>query len=240
MRHKYLLITGIVLLSACKKDQEEAPLEVSGEYQTGTTLHAAPIELYTRAGLVNNAQVVDAFIQRNSIRTPYFFSRTDVPLGGTTPSRLSINASGQAKLIAPGQPGADTLRAQVISQQPDRLVLAGPDSTSRIVSLPLNRCDFLEEKVQLVVPAKRTRDFSSSTGYGRSTRYLPIKVIGIRNRQLYIPFLSWAVKHTGTQTGTCMTAAFGSWNFFDPAILSQLTTGDTIVVQRREISLHKQ
>ncbi len=227
-----------MLLSSCDKEDDPSSA-LPGKYQSATTIVATPIEMYTKDGLVKDALLVDKFLARE--RTTYF-SRVDVPVDDGSSFSLTIGNNKQATLITTSPLDKITVQAEVVSQTSSYFTLADVDSISASFSAgPRSRCDLLREQVTLVLPEKNCGGLPFSTAYSQLCKYRPTRAIIIRDNKLYLPLFSWLIKTVAPppNRGACFSAYSGVQNIFNPAMLAQLTTGDTLVVQVKEVALLK-
>lgn len=239
MKHIYasclLLVTA---LASCHHDVENLAPDLTGTYVARNIITAAhPIALYTKNGLENNPAVVTRFLARRPSLASYF-SVSDVPLPSGSTLRLTFRANNRATVLATTPTYTDSIRAEVGGRQATFFLLQNLDSTlsySPSSYMGCNRISLLADYVRGTAPGKRC--FAAPTIgnlNGQACRERPVRVIGVRGGQLYIPFYSWLI-----QTGGCYTALSGEWNTFGEGVVGQLATGDTLVVQEREIALHR-
>jgi hypothetical protein len=252
MRQLCLLILGALVLISCRKGNEEVrpPLvgALAGEYQSGSSIiAAAPITMYTATGQINNAALVDRFLTRHlGTSAPIYFSRTDVPITNGSVRTITLEANDQTTEVQSLATTRVTSKAVVTSRTPQYLVLTGVDSVailSGINFLP-NPCALKGEMVRTTSSVKVCRPLPLSTGYSQTCKHRPVQALGLRYGQLYIPALSWILKSSTTRTLAnptthCTYAVGNQREVFNPAVLNQLATDDTLVVQSREIALIK-
>jgi len=239
----YPLALGLLVAAGCSKDKNEPEAKpvLDGEYQVSNTLVAAPITMYTKDGPVSNQALIDRFLSRRTWAVS-LFSRTNTPIPTTSSLAVVIKGNNRAYFIstAPGASRSDTLKTDITAQQAKYAVCTERDSISVLTSTnATGRCDVLTGQMQAELPVKRCVPLSMATGYSRQCRFRPVRVLKIDAGQLFIPQLSWLVQSGQTPYGTCGFASSGAWNVFNTGVLSQLTAGDTIVVQERTIALLK-
>lgn len=240
----YKFVTIGILLCSCSKSKEEAPLVLAGEYQTDNTIVAAnPIMVYTKNGPVNNQQLIDGLIRRQGLT--YRFSRTDVPVNYNAELNIIIDANNHARLIDKYNNGGtqytSTFTASVTTQLPRYFVLANNDSATFLNGYTYgsqNQCTLLADKIKTVYPARNCKNLPPTTGFSQVCKFRPFRVITIRDGKLFLPYFTWLVK-SNQQAASCTIAYVGETNTFNPAVINQLATGDTIVAQVREIALLK-
>jgi hypothetical protein len=239
MKHSYLLAASLLLFSACGKD-DEPELNLPGEYQAENRIAATSINMYTSNGQVNNTGLIDKFIRRNRVED--YFSRTDVAIPSGNTLTLSIDSNNKATFVstASSPQRTDTLKAEIISRSQDHLALAEFDSISTFTSTQSNRCGDLSQSMAQVQPSKRCRPVAFSAGTtSQVCRYRPASALLIKDGGLRLPFLSCMI--VNRQGGNnCGNGYSGVRNMFNTAVLNQLRTGDTIVVQVREVPFIKQ
>lgn len=239
--YSFLCLTAI-LCGSCGKDENDAPFVLEGEYQSAPTVVASnPIVLYTRNGQIDKPEVIDKFLRRNSWIS-VSFSRANVALPTDESFHLTIRANNGAALISQYQTYSDTIEAEVTDKTADYVVLANRDSTGFLVSPASSRnaCVQLADKIKAVYPGRRCVPVSIAAGtYENACKIRPVRVIGIKNRQLFIPQLNWVITHSD-QLFTCGQAQADEWNILNPAVTGQLGVGDTLVAQERRITLLKQ
>jgi hypothetical protein len=245
----YSLCLGSLLLAGCSK--EKSPFITAGEYETGTVIQSAPIQLFTKDGLVDNPQVVDKFL-RQKFWTTVAFSRTDEPYSGSA-FKLRIEADKRAFLISNNGTHSDTIKAFLTSQTDRYLVLSYADSvTGRgAVSKPIpgqqSPCELLYTKIKSEYAGVHFYPVAYASGTDMYVpRERPILVISIKNGQLFLPQFSWIIASTHVinsgpypLTNRCGMAQNNDRNVFNSAVISQLTVGDTIVVQERGVPFQK-
>jgi hypothetical protein len=237
-KYFYPFVFGVLVVNGCGKDPE-APLVLSGIYQSGTTsLVATPIRMYTKNGEVNNPPMLDHFLYRH-FRSWGPFSRIDIP-SGTRVFTLTVRSNKRATLtntnVAPG----DSVQAEVLVQKPTSFVLANLDSVDVLSAGGAStRCDRLDELIGNTHRGKRCTAVPATTGYGFNCRIRPVRLITIEGRQLVIPQFNYVIIAGYPAANSCEVVRAEEWNTFNPAILNQLVTGDTIVVQEQEIPLTK-
>lgn len=239
MKHSYLLASSLLLFSACGKD--DAPeLSLPGEYRAENRIVATAINMYTSNGQVNNNTLIDKFIRRHQVGS--YFSRIDVPVPAGNSLTLSISSDNKATFVsmAPNDPRSpDILKAEILSRLQDHFVLAEFDSVNLASSVSSDRCEQLSRNMMLELPNKRCRALPPVTGFSQQCRYRPTSVLLVKDGNLRLPFFSWLIKNQ-QGLGYCSNAYNGVRNIFNTTVLNQLRTGDTIVVQVREVPFIKQ
>jgi hypothetical protein len=234
----YPLALGLLLaLGGCGKDEPAAAaLVLTGTYESTATLRAAePITMYTANGQVSNDALIDHFLVR--CRATAGFSRTDQP-APTPPLRVAIAPSRQVTFTS----SADTLQANIIDQSAQHLLLAVGDSLSwpAPVLSSTDWCGRLAASVKRYYPAQRYVEAPAQAGtFVRYGIYRPVRMLTIRDGELYVPLFSWVVKAARPGQGMCYQYVGFEWNAFNPAVRTQLAAGDTIVVQGREVALRR-
>jgi hypothetical protein len=232
----YLLLAAAALLTSCQKDSERIAYSLSGVYTAENTLRAAnPIGMYTSAGQVTNAAVITRFLAKRQNLSDYF-STTDVAIPSNTSLRLVFRANNRATLLSTAPNYSDSIRAEVTDQQVASLRLQNLDSVTTLASASYSctKVSELAGYIKEVYPGKRCRNLPLASGYSQYCRQRPVRVVGARGSQLYVPYFSWLVQADG-----CFVAYSGEWNMFNRAVLNHLAAGDTVVVQEREIALRK-
>ena len=239
MKH-HLTSLALLLLAGCGK-APKIELPLTGEYETGPTIVANPIVMYTENGPVNNPQLVDKFLSGKQLGPPFFF-RTDVPNNDFYAFKLTIATNSQATLVSQSLTNPATKKAEITARNAEYFVLTEVDSVSISNSnTNSNRCSLLGHKLKTIYPAQRCKSLPLSTGYSQICRFRPVQVVTIRDGRFFLSVLSWMVQ-TGPSAATgsfCGLSSAGERNTFNPAIAAQLIDGDTIVVQQREIALLK-
>jgi hypothetical protein len=245
----YSLCLSGLLLAGCSK--EKSPFVIAGEYETGTVIQPAPIQLFTKDGLIDNPQVVDKFLRQKFWKS-VAFSRTDEPYSGSA-LKLRIEADKRAFLISNTGTRVDTIKAFLTSQTDRYLVLSYADSVTGGVPIikPMpgqqSPCELIASKIRSESEGVHYYPVAYASGtaaYVATVR--PILVIAIKNGQLFLPQFSWIIASTHVissnpypVTATCGMAKDKERNVFNPAVVNQLTVGDTIVVQERDIPFQK-
>jgi hypothetical protein len=225
-------------LAACHREAENPSPDLTGTYVAAATIVAAhPIVMYTQAGQVTDQAVLTRFLTRRPNQTGYF-SATDAPIPSNQTLKLTFRDNNRATLLFGTGTRADSLRVEVTNREPASFLLQQLDSTNQFgVSSGQSTCDRvgkIAEYVRGVVAGKRCRMVSPSTGYSSFCRVRPVRMVGVRDGQLYVPYYSWLI-----QAGGCYTAVSGEWNTFGQGARGQLGAGDTLVVQEREVALHR-
>ena len=238
MKH-HLYSLALLLLAGCGKDPG-IELPSPGDYETGPTIVANSIVMYTKNGQVNNPQLVDKFLSGKQLGPPFFF-RTDVANNDFF-FKLTISTNSQATLVSQGLTNPVTKKAEITTRNPEYFVLTEVDSVSISSSNTYaNRCSLLGQKLKTVNPVQRCKSLPLSTGYSQICKFRPVQVVTIRDGKFFLSVLSWMVQ-TGPSAATgsfCGLSSGGERNTFNPAMVTQLIDGDTIVVQQREIALLK-
>ncbi|NVO85100.1 hypothetical protein [Hymenobacter terrestris] len=234
MKQSYFALFLLTIsLGSCSKDGENIPLVLEGEYRAaGTVLAANPIVMYTSRGQIDNQAVIDRYLKRHARYNPSF-SRTNIIFPGTT--TLAIRANNKAALISSYQTRHDTTEAEITDRTTDYFVLANLDSVGPIRK-PFSikdGCSMLADRIKVAYPGERCRPDSSF--FSSSCKNRPVRVIRIQDEKLFIPQFSWLIR-----TATCGITQSGEWNLLDSAVLGQLRSGDTLVVQERQVELLKQ
>lgn len=229
----YLLLLGSIFLNSCSKGEETQPV-LAGSFQSEPVISGTDIKMYTSAGQVENRVLVDKFLSRRQNLTGYF-SRVDVPIPATISLTLAFRGNNRVTLLSKGATSADSTLTEIISQTPQRLVLALIDSVNILQNEPQNRAEQLSALMQAEQPGQRCYrvPFASGT-YAQSCRMRPIRVITRHDGKLFLPQLSWLIQSSGAYW-----AYSGVQNTFNTAVISQLVVGDTLVVQAREIPFSK-
>lgn len=236
MKHYPLLFLALFGLSNCQKDPAQPLLALPGEYFSASELVARPIRMYTQQGEVRNTALIENFIQREYI--PTAFQRTNLAIGDSL-LVLSIPAAGPATLFSNSLYPRRDAQAEVTAQTRDFFVLTRVDSTNQMVpQLPLPRCSMLVDQLKQALPAKRCYRLSPATGYAQLCRVRQAYAITIRDGQLFLPLMTYAVK-SASAGESCRYAQTNEWNLFNPALRSQLQAGDTLVLQVNEVALLK-
>lgn len=228
-----------MLLTGCGKDREAQPV-LEGSYQAGSVISAADITMYTSAGRVDNQALVDKFLARHKNLSNYF-SRVDVPLPATYSLTLAFRGKSQATLLSKGPTSTDSVLTEITAQSAQRLVLANKDSVVilRNVTASQNRAEQLSDLIPSERPGQHCQYASSSSGtVALSCRVRPLRVITSHDGKLFLPQLSWLIQVSDGYR-TSGWAYSGVQNTFNTAVLNQLSAGDTLVVQAREIPFSK-
>ena len=239
-QHYSFLFLLAVSLGSCGKDREDIPLVLEGEYRADNVLLAAnPIIMYTRNGRVDNPAAIDGFMKRNQWAGVTGFSRTNVDISSEATFTLAIRADNRATLVSRYQTSYDTIKAEITSKAVNYFVLANADSIGPLLlSNASNPCVQFIQKVKLIYPGEQCKLLSPATGYGKSCKIRPVRIIGVKDRKLFIPQFSWLFKSSGPNS--CGYSQLNEWNFFNTAAPAQLSSGDTLVIQERQIALLKQ
>ena len=236
-KYCYLLGVGALLLGGCGKDKEPS-LVLAGNFQAASTISAAAIEMYTSAGRIDNPALVDAFLARRKNLAEYF-SRVEVPLPAAFSLTLAFRSNDRATYLFKNATTTDSLATEIISRSAQRLVLASLDSIGGISNATPGRT----EQLANLIPAERAgkRCLYIPSGTNLAAQYCKerqIRLVTLHDGQAFVPQLSW-IMQTGDSYGRSYWAYSGVQNAFNPAVVSQLRAGDTLVVQAREIPLLK-
>jgi hypothetical protein len=239
-KYCYTLLAGSILFCGCSKEKETPVLE--GEYQTGTTIESAPIQLFTKDGLVDNQAIVDRFLTRRPWSTSYF-SRVNVAVPNGSSLMLTIQSNKKALLVSKYGTSTDTLKAVFTSQTDQYLVLSHVDSirTPILNRIPYpSRCQQLADKIKTEYPGKHDYPIALVSGTQEYfSKVRPIEVIAIKKDKLFLPQFSWSVESSGAYGSKCGISSSRERNVFNKAVINQLVIGDTIVVQERMVELVK-
>jgi hypothetical protein len=233
----YLFLSSVILLAGCSKDKENQ-LVLEGNFQAGSAISAADIRMYTSTGQVNNQSLVDNFLARHKNQATYF-SRVEVPLPSTFSLTLAFRVNNRVTLLSKGATSTDSILTEITSQSPQRLVLATIDSVNMPHPTPQNRAELLSAQMVGERSGQRCFNVSISSGtYSQYCRERIIRVITRHDGNLFLPQLSWLIQ-SSSPYGSFGWAYSGVQNTFNTAVLNQLTAGDTLVVQAREIPFSK-
>lgn len=231
------LLAGLALLTGCHKDAAITSYTLSGKYVADNTLVAAnSITMYTKNGQVTNQAVVTRFLARKQWLTSYF-SPTDEPINTGSTLSLAFRANNRAALLTTAPGYIDSIQTEVLDKQANTFILQNLDSVGYFGSATSGcsvRLAQLADYIKNFYPKKHCQNVSPATGYSQYCQQWPLRVVKVRDGQLFIPYYSWYV-----QANSCYLAYRAEWNTFNPAILNQLAAGDTVVVQEREIRLRK-
>lgn len=221
----------------------------TGEYETGSTIQAAPIQVFTKDGLIANQQVVDKMLSRQAW-SGMGFSRLDAPAAGNS-VKLTIGADKRALLLLKSGGRTDTIKAVLTAQNSRYLVLSYVDSVmGRVLVSPPNPtqqspCDLIASKVKSEYSGVRYYPVAHASGTAQYVaRERPIIVIPIRDNKLAWPLFTWSVSSTrlmgaGPYLSGCGLGRSNERNVFNQDVVNQLSTGDTLVVQERSIPFQK-
>lgn len=227
-----LALVFVALFTGCSKDEAAASFDSTGQYKLASTITTNPIVMYTRNGIVSNQQVLDNFLIRKQLPTPVFY-RNDVPNNVFSDFTIDINRNNQATISYQTNSNTATVNAEITTRTPQYLVLAHTDSVFVGSNLPV---DILQENIVLI---KRMLRCTTSPLISKCMNR-PFTVTAIQNNKLFLPLFAWLIQ-TGPTTTIRGGLTIGSAiNIFNPAIVNRLATGDTIVVQTRELALRKQ
>jgi hypothetical protein len=236
-RHFYVFFTSAIALASCSKDKETQPV-LAGSFQAGSVISAADIRMYTSTGQVNNQSLVDKFLARRQNLATYF-SRVDVPIPATYSLTLAFRGNNRVTLLSKGATSTDSVLTEITSQSSQRLVLANMDSINIPWGEPQNRAEQLSALMQGEQPGQRCHSVPFASGtYSQFCRVRPIRVVTSHDGKLFLPQLSWLIQSSGA-FGSAYWAYSGVQNTFNTSVINQLTAGDTLVVQAREIPFSK-
>lgn len=243
MKHlTFLLVSGLLILAGCRKDEPEAKAGLTGDYLLGNVISTAPIVMYTQGGPITNQALIDRFLARRSL-PPSMFSRTDAPVPNGASFTLQIEANKQARFINTSPGSRDTVTMDITSQLPNYVVLTRRDSatsatsSSGLVYTP-SRCETLGEQMEVENPIKRCKTAISAAGISTRCRSRPLYLLKINAGQLHIPQLSWSIASSRANS-SCGSSLGNVWNLFNQGVVTQLAAGDTVVVQERSVALLK-
>ena len=232
-------LAGTLLLAGCHKDKEaEVAPDLTGTYTASATVRAAhPIVLYTKDGQVNDQNLINRFLKRQPSFFAEYFSATDQTPNTGAITQLAFRGNGRATLLTSYSSYKDSVLTKVVARPAGGLLLQYVDTTGVYTNIGLpcdTRINALAVYVRNFNAPTQCTALNPATGYSQYCRINPIRLVGVRDGQPFIPYLSWCLR-----IGTCSFAQGGEWNTFNPAILSRLVAGDTLVVQEREIALQK-
>lgn len=235
------------MLVGCSKEKE--PFVVAGEYETGSTIQAAPIQVFTKNGLVADQQVADKILNQQAWRG-MGFSRLDMPASGNS-VKLTIGADKSALLLLKSGNRTDTIKAVLTSQNSRYLVLSYIDSVmgralvSNSNPTQQSPCEAVAGKVKSEYAGVSYYPVAHASGTAQYVaKERPIVVIPIKNNQLTWPLFSWLISSTrslgsGPYTSKCGIGYSNERNIFNQDVVGQLSAGDTLVVQERLIPFQK-
>ena len=236
MKNYYRWLAGTLLLAGCRHDAEVTP-DLTGTYTASTTVQAThPIALYTKDGQVTDQGLLDRFVARR-IWLAGYFSTTDLTVNAGVTTQLAFRGNDRVTLLTTSASSRDSSQTRLVARQSGSFLLQYVDTLGAYTGIGLpcdTRINTLAVYVRNFNAPSQCVALSPATGYSQHCRINPIRLVGVRDGQLFIPYLSWCLR-----IGTCSFAQGGEWNTFNPAILSRLAAGDTLVVQEREIALQK-
>jgi hypothetical protein len=235
----YPLGLGLIALAGCKDTPKEEPrFDASGTYTITTVPVAGAVRMFTRAGEVNNAQLIREFSQRKYSGLFYSPGVISPYLTG----ELAFDGSGKATLtttaVQMGSTVTNKLVCDVTSQTPTNLLLTSQlPAVYNVPSTP-DACYSIVRDIKGLSPVYTCTALPPTTGSSSQCQYKPVFVLNLRGTQPSLALLSY-IFSAANANQTCNIAYRNDFNIFNTAITSRLSAGDTLVVQESELPLVK-
>ncbi|TWV93955.1 hypothetical protein [Chitinophaga pinensis] len=235
----FSLFSLAVLCFACSKDKQTNPFgdDVKESYKSGTTLEIQDLALYTKTGIVYDAETIKQFLdihlpdEQSSLRKYFYWNQTSA-----TDHHIAIAVD----FLADNKVRFNTKLTQIISKTDTSMVLEEIDATD-VPKAGTAPCDVAHDKVAKITP------LSNCPG-GACTTYRKTYPIMIKGGKYYLPTLYFMAINTHIEyvfgmpaTITCfkLSQDYPMLNFVNPALSEAMTANDTILVQSAQIALEK-
>lgn len=228
-----------LLCFACSKDKHTNPYgdDVKESYQSGTTLEIQELALYTKTGIVHDAETIKQFLDihlpdtQSSLRKHFYWNQT-------TATDLDIAIA--VDFLDDNKVRFNTKLTRIISKTDTSMVLEDIDATD-VPQTGTAPCDVAHEKVAKIKPL-------SNCPAGNCTTYHKTYPIMIRDGKYYLPTIYFMAINTHIEyvfgmpaTITCfkLSQDYPMLNFVNPELSASMDAGDTILVQRARLALER-
>jgi len=250
MNYRLLVISALIgMMTSCSKDSgHEQESLVPGTFADINTLNVLPAELYTQKGMITNQEEVAVFINKKGLSNS-FFDHGITTLNKEVDLTLVVKEDNTVELKReiPGK----AFRALISDYRNRRFVITGIDSITSMVGsagtplgsisnpYSISTCGTNLNIGLLEVPRTCVPVLVPPNAYTRRCTYLPIAAIEVENaNMLFIPTLSFYFTQ-GTGRQRCTFGLHNSWNILNAEFYKQLSAGDTVLIQKKQIILKK-
>ena len=231
----FLLAVAAIFIS-CKKDNNS--LQLAGQYKPNTNGSVGPVIMYSSQGQVTNAVAIQSFLQRQGVENEFIFSGSSFPIGSNDLFTLAITQNNKVTISAAIL--TEPRQAEIVDQTSSQLLIALIDSVQSFIPIGNNnRCAVLYPAIKKINSEKKYTPLPPGSGYSGVFTFRTMFPIEIENGQFTLPLTTFLVS-SSTVNNSCMNSASNEWNTFNPDIITQLQTGDTIVYQTKRVQLLKQ
>jgi hypothetical protein len=226
-RNLVLILLSIVLLNACKKDNDSGDTNPGGNPPNDKpALLVDDLVLYTTDGAHRDQQVIKDFVTRNFPNdvNRFYYGQTTVTDHNITQSLVFLD-NNKVKL--------KDIVMEIVSKTDKEMLLSPLDSTSMPDKNPLfGRCMVLYDQV----PQYNAYSICNTAG-GNCKKYRKVYPIIISGKDYYLPILNYAV------VSNCSIYMYSSSpmpNYFNKQITNgMLQAKDTVLVQIARLPLGK-
>lgn len=236
----YPLVLGLLVLGGCSKDAPKAAprFEATGTYTVTTVPVAGAIRMFTRAGEVNNAQLIRNFSQRNYSGLLYSPGVVSPYISG----ELAFDGNGKATLtttaVQVGGLVTTTVGYEVTSQTADNLLLSRQLSALTNTPSTPDACYNIVRDIRGLPPVYTCTALPPTTGFSDQCAFKPVCVLNLRGTQPSLALMSY-IFSAANAGRTCSLGYRNDFNIFNAMLPSRLNAGDTLVVQEAELPLVK-
>lgn len=249
MNYRLLFSSALIgLLMSCSEDNQQEETMVSGTFNDINTFNVSPAELYTQKGKIINQEEIAFFVNRKGLSNSFFVNGV-TKLQKDIDYTLLVREDHTAELKR-DQPGS-SFRASISNLQDRRFIITGTDSITSLVGSAGTPLGYVSNpysvstcgtnlQIGSLTPSKRCVPIPNFGGaYTERCTYLPIAFIEVENANtLFIPTLSYYFTQ-GHGSQRCTFGLNNSWNVLNSEFYKQLASGDTVLVQKKQIILKK-
>jgi hypothetical protein len=223
---KTFLFTCLLIFSACTKDDNITIAD--GIYASNGTIQMKPAILYTKNGPVTDPGIINAYLQRNAL-TPVFNLKSG---NDTTSGQITFTFSGTTATSK-----EDSKTYNVVYKSADIALLVEQD-TSWTISDDMNQlnCQNVGVKIR---QNSATRTCNPIPGGGQYCSFLQQFPVTKNGNNLSLTRMSFCFTQSFTGNALCKATQYNTPDFLNTAMLSELQTTDTLLVQTSTLPLYK-
>ena len=233
MRKVICFLIPVLILISCKKSRDA--ISLPGTYKSGNMEKVYPPVMITKQGQVTDLGIIKNFLQFRGLQGNFIFDSSSIQVLGNVLT-LTIDQNNKVSILKDSS--TSMVAGEIINQTSTQIVIAGNDSVEGTVpSYYSSRCDTLN--ITSVIPPKTYYILPVGT-YNSFSKYRPMFPVEIKNQSLVLPLLKSVVSCYNGSSKFCSDYTVEQWNIFNPSIVAQLQTGDTILYQAKDVTLLKQ
>ncbi|WP_407429816.1 hypothetical protein [Arcticibacter sp.] len=250
MNYRLLLTSAIFsMMMSCSKDNSpQQEILTPGSFADVNTLNILPAELYTQKGKIANQQEVMHFVNKKGLSNTFFIYGLTT-LYQDTDLTLVINDDNTA--VIQGNIPQNSFRAVISDYKNGQFIITGTDSITSMIGNPGFPSGYVRDPYSMSTCGTDLHIGLLSTSktcvpvqvfhdtYTQRCSYTPIAAVEVQDANMvFIPTLSYYFTQ-GIAGERCTFGLYNSWNTLNPEFYKQLSAGDTVLVQRKQIILKK-